>query len=86
MVEEKLRIRALDRNLLNTQVVKECIREEEFLHVNAMQFFLHADSYSSEPTPCTSPTHYNEPSESSQEEAKEEELQQTLAVDSELVQ
>ena len=56
------------------------IREKEFLHVNASSF-LHTGSYSSEPTPCTSPTHYNEPSESSQEE-----LQQTLAVDSELVQ
>ena len=72
MVEEKLR--AMDKNPLNTQVIVDLQKEEG-------QRFCHCKIKN----PSSSSLDDREPPQSSQEEAKEAVLQQPLAVDSEPV-
>ena len=89
MVKEKLR--AMDRNLLSTQVVVD-LQEEGTVSLQdeegqfLLTFPILYPGRSSEPTPQVSPTHVFEFPESSQEEVREERLQDPHTVGSELVQ
>ena len=90
MVEEKLR--AMDRNPFNTQVVMDIqdegtedlsLQDEEgqFLHMHVTSSALSPDS-GSQSTPWASPTHMQECPEVSQGEKIEKEVQEALIADS----